>query len=359
MPVLDALSLTIRAIHTMAEDHLRQSFNTTLLSIPHRLGDDHRQLFLDAAASAGIEPLRVVHESIAAAIGQDIDHDLALVTVTLDGADLLSVELIQIDAGVYDLLGSASAVPYTSPADAVDIALESAKQLLDDHGLTAADITLLLPLGTSPDLAPVTAVLQSLLGLRAPSAPSPADAVIAGLARHTIAYLDDDPLGCPIVEIQPLTLSVETNGGLVTPLVTRFTILPARRSISVLPLHHGQTSMRVRVFLGERASAKDNMFVAELDIPIHPPALDWRAPVGEVQITLEVGTDRSLSVGLVDERTGWAMTETLAVLDGLDGLPLDDMIMAAETFEAQDAALRSLAGGVARVGGRFGEDWEE
>ncbi|KAH6697184.1 hypothetical protein F5X68DRAFT_272203 [Plectosphaerella plurivora] len=367
--ITNAYSLTLRAFADAAADQFDMTYPQLVLTIPHRLDDDFRELLSDAAEAAGLEPVRVTHEAVAASFGFDLDgvtRDLFIVVLSMDGGGLASLELLLCETGVFDKLASVDRIQYSSIEDLLPRLRDAAQQILNEARMENSDLFMFLPIGASPDLAPATAALQETFNLTAqpglttpPGPPSHADSVIIGAATLALVMIDmHEDTWWPPVDILPLSLGFETSTGVMSTVIRRFTIVPVRKTQHVLPLVKGQTSLRLRIFLGERALAADNYFVGEVEFDLKPPAPDLNtAWPGDVTVAFKVDHDLpSLFIFVKDQRYGPGEVSWKEVsLWGLfSQLPLDDMIAASEHFAARDEVMRRLAGDQIRVGGKVG-----
>ncbi|KAH7357980.1 heat shock protein 70kD, peptide-binding domain-containing protein [Plectosphaerella cucumerina] len=360
LPIHEAYTLTTRALTAAATTHFNRNFPTAVLTIPHRFDEAHRHLVKTAASDAGLEPLQVMHEGIAAAIAHGLDRtdkeEVRILILSVDGGGLSSLELLLCDEGVFDNLASVNSIHYTTIEDLIPRLRSASRQILADANISPSDIDYFLPIGASPDLIPAQTFLTSLLNLTASTGPpSPADAVITGAASHASIYYDDD-IGFPGIEITPLSLGIESVPGVFRTVVRRFTLLPTVKTLRVRPAFQGQTSLRLRIFVGERALAVDNVFLGEVEFDLLPLALE---SYRDVEVRFEVDDYLTkLVVSVKDERSGEVLEQELELEGQMRELPLEDMHFAAEAFAERDDALRRLAGDVVLVGGRVGDKME-
>jgi molecular chaperone DnaK len=140
-----------------------------------------------------------------------------------------------------------------------------------------------------------------------------------------------------LVDVTPLTLGVEVKGGLMEPIIPRNTTIPVRKSKIFTTAEDGQTSVEVRVYQGERAMARDNIFLGSFQLVGIPPA---PRGVPQIEVTFDIDADGIVHVSAKDLGTGKEQSMVVTGRHQLSSEDIERMIREAQMYEEQDRRKR-------------------
>ena len=174
------------------------------------------------------------------------------------------------------------------------------EQALHDAGITTKDVDRVVFVGGPTRMPSVRSYFEELFGHKAEMGVDPMECVAAGAAIQA-GVLAGEVGGIVLVDVTPLTLGVETLGGIATPLIGRNTPIPVKRSEVFTTAADMQTSVTIHVFQGERAMAGDNTSLGEFNLDGLPPA---PRGVPKVEVTFDIDSNGILSVSAKDTASG-------------------------------------------------------
>ncbi len=174
------------------------------------------------------------------------------------------------------------------------------EQALRDAGITPKDVDRVVFVGGPTRMPAVRSFFEELFGRKAEMGVDPMECVAAGAAIQA-GVLAGEVGGIVLVDVTPLTLGVETLGGIATPLIARNTPIPVRKTETFTTAADMQTSVTIHVFQGERPMARDNTSLGEFNLDGLPPA-----PRGtpKVEVTFDIDSNGILSVSAKDTASG-------------------------------------------------------
>jgi molecular chaperone DnaK len=210
--------------------------------------------------------------------------------------------------------------------------------VLKEAGVGTADLDALVLVGGSTKWPKLHEVVEQRFG-RAPEKDVNADEVVAAGAAVQAGVLRGVVSDVLLLDITPITIGIETEGGLMTPLIPRHTTLPAKASKVFATVADNQDTVRVRVLQGERPLAKDNRLLTVVELNDIAPAPRGQA---QVEVSFEVDVSGVLSVVARDRATGKEQ-ETVASASGLGKEDMEKLQIDAQTHASGDAALVELA----------------
>ena len=271
------------------------------------------QRLKDAAEKAKIELSSLQKASI----------NLPYITATADGPKHMDVDLTR--AKFEQLIG-----------DLVQKTVEPVKQALKDAGLTAADINHVLLVGGSTRVPHVVDTIRNLLGKEPDKTLNPDECVALGAAVQG-AVLTGETKDVVLLDVTPLTLGIETLGGIATKLIERNTTIPTRKSQIFSTAADSQTSVEIHVVQGERQFARDNFSLGRFQLTGIPSA-----PRGlpQIEVTFDIDANGIVHVSAKDLGTGHEQSMTISGRKDLKDDEIDKMIKDAKQFEAEDKKRR-------------------
>ena len=214
--------------------------------------------------------------------------------------------------------------------------LESA---LGDAGLKAAEIDEVVLVGGSTRMPMVQEFVRQLVGKEPNKSVNPDEVVAVGAAIQG-GVLGGEVKDVLLLDVTPLSLGLETLGGVMTPLIERNTTIPTRKSQVFSTAEDGQTAVDVHVLQGERPMASDNMSLGRFRLDGIPPA-----PRGtpQVEVTFDMDANGILNVSARDQASGREQRVTITASTQLNTAEVERMVREAQTNAAEDQHRRELA----------------
>jgi molecular chaperone DnaK len=214
----------------------------------------------------------------------------------------------------------------------VERTIEPMKKALADAGKTVEEINEVILVGGSTRIPMVQRRVEDFFK-RAPHKGVNPDEVVALGAAVQAGVLSGDVKDILLLDVTPLSLSIETLGGVSTVLIGRNTTIPTRKSETFSTASDNQTSVEVHVLQGERPMAKDNRTLGKFHLTGIPPA---PRGVPQIDVTFDIDANGILNVAAKDKATGKEQNITITASSGLTDADIDRMVKDAEAHEAED-----------------------
>lgn len=220
----------------------------------------------------------------------------------------------------------------------IDRTLEPCRKALSDAKVSASEIDEIILVGGSTRIPLVQQKVQALFG-KAPNRSVNPDEVVAVGAAIQGGVLTGDVTEMLLLDVTPLSLGIETLGGVMTKLIERNTTIPTSKSEIFSTAADNQTAVDVMVFQGERPMAKDNKMLGNFRLDGIPAA-----PRGRPQIEVQFNIDANgiLSVSATDKATGKQQQITIEASSGLSEADIERMVKEAQDNEASDKMTKEL-----------------
>jgi molecular chaperone DnaK len=211
---------------------------------------------------------------------------------------------------------------------------------LQDAGISATDLNEVILVGGSTRMPMVQDLVRRLTGGKEPNRGVNPDEVVAVGAAIQAGVLAGEMKDVVLLDVTPLSLGVETMGGVMTVLIPRNTTIPARKTEVFSTAEDNQTAVDVKVVQGERPMAADNMLLGEFRLEGIPPA-----PRGtpQVEVTFDIDANGILNVSAKDRATGKEQKITITASTNLSKQDIDRMVKEAQSNAAEDRKRRELA----------------
>ncbi|MGE0464418.1 MAG: molecular chaperone DnaK [Vicinamibacterales bacterium] len=210
------------------------------------------------------------------------------------------------------------------------------KQALADAGLKPADIDEVVLVGGSTRMPRVQQVVKELFGKEPHKGVNPDEVVAVGAALQG-GVLAGEVKDLLLLDVTPLSLGIETLGGVMTTLIPRNTTIPTKKSEIFSTAADSQTSVEVHVLQGERQFARDNRTLGRFHLVGLPPA---PRGVPQIEVTFDIDANGIVNVAAKDKATGKEQTITISGSSGLNKDEVDRMVKDAESHAADDQARR-------------------
>ena len=216
--------------------------------------------------------------------------------------------------------------------DLIEKSMKPVKQALDDAGLSPSDINEVVLVGGMTRMPAVQEAVSKLFG-KAPHRGVNPDEVVAVGAAIQAGVLGGEVDDLLLLDVTPLTLSVETLGGVATPLIERNTTIPARESQTFSTASDNQSQVEIHVLQGERAMAADNKSLGRFILDGIPPA---PRGIPQVEVTFDINANGILEVTAKDKATGKTQNITITASSGLSDEEVEKMRKEAERHAEED-----------------------
>src|ERR1700753_2150718 len=377
-----------------AEAHLGQKVDQAVITVPAYFNDAQRQATKDAGKIAGLEVLRIINEPTAAALAVAIleigdgvfevkstngdtflggeDFDMRLVSYLADEFqkeqginlrnDKLALQRLKEAAEKAKIELSSTTqteinLPFitadqTGPkhltmkltrakfealvADLVEKTIDPCRKALKDAGLTAAEIGEVVLVGGMTRMPKVQEVVKQLFGKEPHKGVNPDEVVAIGAAIQA-GVLQGDVKDVLLLDVTPLSLGIETLGGVFTRIIERNPPIPSKKSQVFSTAEDNQNAVTIRVFQGEREMAADNKVLGQFDLMGIPPA-----PRGmpQIEVTFDIDANGIVNVSAKDKATGKEQQIRIQASGGLSEADIQKMVKDAEANATEDKKRR-------------------
>jgi molecular chaperone DnaK len=209
---------------------------------------------------------------------------------------------------------------------------------LKDAGVTAAEIEEVVLVGGMTRMPKVQEVVKSFFGKEPHKGVNPDEVVAVGAAIQA-GVLQGDVKDVLLLDVTPLSLGIETLGGVFTRLIDRNTTIPTKKGQVFSTAEDSQNAVTIRVFQGEREMAADNKMLGQFDLVGIPPA---PRGVPQIEVTFDIDANGIVNVSAKDKGTGKEQQIRIQASGGLSDADIERMVKDAEAHSAEDKQRRAL-----------------
>jgi molecular chaperone DnaK len=223
--------------------------------------------------------------------------------------------------------------------DLIKRTLEPCKKALADAGVSASEIADVVLVGGMTRMPRVREVVKQFFGKEPHTGVNPDEVVAMGAAIQA-GVLQGDVKDVLLLDVTPLSLGIETLGGVFTRMIDRNTTIPTKKSQTYSTADDNQQAVTIRVFQGEREMAADNKLLGQFDLVGIPPA---PRGVPQIEVTFDIDANGIVNVSAKDKGTGKEQQIRIQASGGLSDADIDQMVRDAEQFAEEDKKRRAGA----------------
>ena len=379
-------AMILQKLKKDAEGYLGETVSEAVITVPAYFNDAQRQATKDAGKIAGLDVKRIINEPTAAALAYGLDNEKEQKIMVYDlGGGTFDVSVIEIGDGVIEVLSTAGnnrlggddfdqkvtdwMIEEFKKAEGVDLsndkmalqrlkeAAEKAKKELSSATTTNINLPFITATAEGPkhfdmnltrakfdelthDLVEKTAEpvvqdkVKQLTGKEPSKNLNPDECVALGASVQGGKLAGDAGAGdILLLDVTPLSLSIETMGGIATRLIERNTTIPTKKSQIFSTAADNQTAVDINVVQGERQFAKDNKSLGQFRLDGIPPA---RRGVPQIEVTFDIDANGIVNVSAKDLGTGKEQHITITAGSNMSDSEIDKAVKEAAEFEAQD-----------------------
>ncbi len=225
-------------------------------------------------------------------------------------------------------------------SDLLDRTKRPFHDVIREAGISVGDIDHVVLVGGSTRMPAVSAVVKELAGGREPNKGVNPDEVVAVGAALQAGVIQGDRKDVLLIDVTPLSLGIETEGGFMTKLIDRNTAIPTKASEVFSTAQNGQPAVLIQVYQGEREFARDNKLLGTFELSGIAPA---PRGVPQIEVTFDIDANGIVHVSAKDRGTGKEQSVTITGGSALPKEEIDRMVREAEEHAAEDKARREVA----------------
>src|SRR2546427_698074 len=313
-------AMILQKLKTDAEAYLGEKVDSAVITVPAYFNDDQRQATKDAGRVAGLDVKRIINEPTAASLAYGLDKESDQTILVFDlGGGTFDVSVLEIGDGVFEVKSTAGD-----------------NHLGGDNFDKAVVDWLVAEFKRVPALKEK---VKERTGTE-PHRGVNADEVVAVGAALQAGVLAGDVKDVLLLDVPPLTLGIETKGGVMTKLIERNTTIPTRKAEVFSTAEDNQPSVEIHVLQGEREMAQYNKSLGKFQLTGIPPA---PRGIPQIEVAFDIDANGILNVSAKDLGTGKEQKIEIKAGSGLSEDEIKGMVADAESHAEEDRRARELA----------------
>ena len=223
--------------------------------------------------------------------------------------------------------------------DLIQRTLEPCKKALADAGIDKSGVDEVILVGGMTRMPKVREVVENFFGTKPHTGVNPDEVVAMGAAIQA-GVLQGDVKDVLLLDVTPLSLGIETLGGVFTRMIDRNTTIPTKKTQTYSTAEDNQNAVTIKVYQGEREMAADNKLLGNFDLVGIPPA---PRGVPQIEVTFDIDANGIVNVSAKDKGTGKEQTIKIQASGGLSDSDIDQMVQDAEKFAEEDKKRKETA----------------